>query len=163
MIKIILVFTLFVVACSPKKSDETELVSKTLDQFNKDAADANFEAYFSHFAADGVFMGTDATERWDKKEFEIWAKPFFDRKTTWNFKALKRNIYFSDDGQFAWFDELLDTQMKVCRGSGVLIKEHEEWKLKQYVLSMTVPNEKVDEVVRLKKELEELIIDRIKP
>jgi hypothetical protein len=36
----------------------------------------------------------------------------------------------------AWFDELLNTQMKICRGSGVLVKKiGQEWKIKQYVLS----------------------------
>jgi hypothetical protein len=44
-------------------------------------------------------------------------------------------------GKTAWFDELLNTQMKICRGSGVLVKIGQEWKIKQYVLSMTIPND----------------------
>jgi hypothetical protein len=32
---------------------------------------------------------------------------------------------------------LLNTQMKICRGSGVLVKIDGEWKIKHYVLSMT--------------------------
>jgi hypothetical protein len=31
--------------------------------------------------------------------------------------------------QTAWFDELLDTQMKICRGSGILVKENKQWKI----------------------------------
>jgi hypothetical protein len=42
--------------------------------------------------------------------------------------------------KMAWFDEL-STQMKICRGSGVLVKIGNDWKIKHYVLSMTVPNE----------------------
>jgi hypothetical protein len=53
------------------------------------------------------------------------------------FTALERHIYFFDKtGKTAWFDELLNTQMKICRGSGVLVKKiGQEWKIKQYVLS----------------------------
>jgi hypothetical protein len=51
--------------------------------------------YFGHFAANGVFMGTDATERWTVSEFRVWAKPYFDRKKAWNFKPRDRHIAFS--------------------------------------------------------------------
>ena len=48
--------------------------------------------------------------------------------------------------------------MKICRGSGVLQKIEGEWKIKHYVLSMTVPNENVKEVVEIKKEIEDRLI-----
>jgi hypothetical protein len=51
-----------------------------------------------------------------------WAKPYFDEKATWNFKSIKRNIYFGKHDDIAWFEELLSTQMKICRGFGVVIK-----------------------------------------
>ena len=35
------------------------------------------ERYFAHFADDAVFMGTDATERWDKAAFRAYAHPHF--------------------------------------------------------------------------------------
>ena len=54
------------------------------------------------------------------------------------------------DGNMAWFDELLNTQMKICRGSGVVVKLNNDWKLKQYVLSTTVPNSLVDTVTMMK-------------
>jgi hypothetical protein len=34
----------------------------------------------------------------------------------------------------AWFDELLNTQMKICRGSGVS-KVGNDWKIKHYVIN----------------------------
>ena len=34
-------------------------------------------------------------------------------------KTLERHIYTSKSGDFIWFDELLDTWMGACRGSGV--------------------------------------------
>jgi hypothetical protein len=61
-------------------------------------------------------------------------------------------------GKTAWFDELLDTQMKICRGSGVVSKENGQWKIRQYVLSMTVPNSQVDPVVRLKAAEEDSLL-----
>lgn len=137
-------------------------VNKLLDNFNTFAAHADFDKYFDCFAEESTFIGTDATEVWNKKEFKEWAKPFFDKKTTWNFKSLKRNIYFSKDGNYAWFDEILDTQMKICRGSGVVEKIGSKWKVKQYVLSVTVPNEVVDEVVKIKSPIEDALIQKLK-
>ena len=107
-------------------------------------------------------MGTDATERWNKKEFESFAKPYFDHKKAWNFKALKRNINFSKDGKTAWIDELLDTQMKICRGSGVLEKIGNQWKIKQYVLSMTIPNDVTKEVINAKSSIEDSLLQKLK-
>ncbi len=143
------------------EKERTE-ISTMLDGFNAAAAKADYTTYFNYFADESTFIGTDATEVWNKKEFMIWAKPHFDKKKTWNFTALKRNIYFSNDGKLAWFDELLDTQMKICRGSGVVEKINGSWKVKQYVLSMTVPNEVVDKVVVEKAVLEDVLIQKLK-
>ncbi|WP_370898306.1 nuclear transport factor 2 family protein [Chryseobacterium gossypii] len=172
MKKITIIYTfLFVVfngygACAQVKDTtyekEKKEISMVLDSFNEAAAKADFNAYFNHFADESVFIGTDATEVWNKKEFMIWAKPYFDKKRTWNFKSLKRNLYFSKDAKLAWFDELLDTQMKICRGSGVLENIKGEWKIRQYVLSMTIPNEVTDKVVPEKAAIEDKLIQQLK-
>lgn len=141
---------------------EKSAISTMLDGFNTAAAKSDFNTYFNYFADESSFIGTDATEVWDKKAFMVWAKPYFDKKKTWNFTALKRNIYFSKDGKLAWFDELLNTQMKICRGSGVVEKINGSWKVKQYVLSMTVPNDVVDKVVAEKTAIEDLLIQELK-
>ncbi|MCX8524457.1 nuclear transport factor 2 family protein [Chryseobacterium formosus] len=143
------------------EKEKTE-VSTMLDDFNVAAANAEFEKYFSFFADESTFIGTDATEIWNKQEFKVWAKPHFDKKKTWNFTSVRRNIYFSKDGKLAWFDELLDTQMKICRGSGVLEKINGQWKVKQYVLSMTIPNDVVDKVVLEKSVLEDVLLQELK-
>lgn len=141
---------------------EKTAINKMLDDFNIAAAKADYKTYFDFFAEESTFIGTDATEVWDKKEFMVWAKPHFDKKKTWDFTSLKRNIHFAKDGKLAWFDELLDTQMKICRGSGVVEKINGVWKVKQYVLSMTVPNEIVDRVVDEKRVIEDALIDKLK-
>lgn len=145
-----------------KQTSEKQAVATILDNWHKAAAEANFDTYFSYLSDESIFIGTDASENWNKKAFQQFAKPYFDRGRAWNFKALERNIYFSKDGKTAWFDELLDTQMKICRGSGVLVKEKKVWKIKHYVLSMTVPNDNVDDVVKIKTPIEDTMIQKLK-
>jgi len=164
---IFLTLTLFVlsftaVSAQARFDKEKTAINQMLDDFNIAAAKADYKTYFDFFAEESTFIGTDATEVWDKKEFMVWAKPHFDKKKTWDFTSLKRNIHFAKDGKLAWFDELLDTQMKICRGSGVLEKINGVWKVKQYVLSMTVPNEIVDRVVDEKRVIEDALIDKLK-
>lgn len=159
---LLLAFSFTTISAQAKFEKEKPEISKMLDGFNGAAANADFKTYFDYFADESTFIGTDATEVWDKKAFMDWAKPYFDKKTTWNFTSLKRNIYFSKDGKLAWFDELLDTQMKICRGSGVLEKINGQWKIKQYVLSMTIPNDVVDKVVAEKAAIEDALLQQLK-
>jgi len=141
---------------------EKQNINNMLDSFNLAAANADFDLYFSYYAEDAVFIGTDANENWCKDSFMVWSKPFFDKGKAWDFTSLDRNVYFDETGKVAWFDELLDTQMKICRGSGVLVKQGENWKIKQYVLSMTVPNSETKNVVELKAEVEDSLITVLK-
>lgn len=143
---------------------EKSAVNELLNQWHKDVATFDFDAYFDKMTDDGVFVGTDASEVWSKEQFMAFSKPYFDQKQTWDFKPLQRNIYFDSKEKIAWFDETLDTWMGICRGSGVVIKTDEGWKIQHYVLSVTVPNEKIKEVIEAKKETETLILKKlIKP
>ena len=112
--------------------------------------------------SNGVFIGTDASENWQLEAFKTFSKPYFDKGKAWSFKSLKRNIYFDKSQNTAWFDELLDTQMKICRGSGVLIKVGNDWKIAHYVLSMTIPNDNTNEVVKIKEKIENGVIEKLK-
>ena len=160
------IFLLLVLsACGSKKSvalTEDQKIEKFLNDWHKAAATANFNNYFDALADDAIFICTDATEYWNKTQFEAYAKPHFDKGKAWSFTTLDRNLHYSDDKKMIWFDELLDTQMKICRGSGVLIKTDKGWKIKHYVLSMTVPNENVDAVVKIKTPLEDQLIRLLK-
>lgn len=141
---------------------ERKSIAVMLDSFNLAAAKADYTAYFNYYADDAIFTGTDATERWDKKAFMVWAKPFFDRGKAWSFTATERHIYFDSTGNIAWFDELLNTQMKICRGSGVLVKKGKDWKLQQYILSVTVPNEVLDSVIKMKGPIEDKLLQQVR-
>ena len=99
---------------------EKEQINTVLEVWHKNAADANFEGYFGGMTNNGVFIGTDASENWTNVEFKDFSKPYFDKGKAWSFTAIERNLYVYKDGEMAWFDELLDTHMGICRGSGVL-------------------------------------------
>ena len=136
-------------------------INATLDAWHKAAAEANYNDYFNLMTDNAVFIGTDATENWNKTNFRAFAKPFFDKGKAWNFTVLERHIYFDKTGKMAWFDELLNTQMKICRGSGVLVKIGTEWKIQHYVLSMTIPNDNTNEVVKIKTPIEEALLKKM--
>ena len=164
---IVLVIGLVVIGCKSKQvanqiNHESE-INLVLDNWHQAAAEANFNLYFNAMTEDAIFIGTDATENWNKPAFIQFAKPFFDKGKAWSFTKLERNIYFSSDKKTAWFDELLNTQMKICRGSGVLVVDKNgNWKIKHYVLSMTIPNDHTNEVVKIKTHIEDKEIEKLK-
>ena len=141
---------------------QKDRVNDLLESWHKAAAEANYDDYFNLMANESVFIGTDPTENWNKTEFMAWSKPYFDRGKAWSFSTLERNIYLSQEGELAWFDELLDTQMGICRGSGVVVKENGKWRVKHYVLSIAIPNENVDAVTSLKAQFDKDLMKQLK-
>lgn len=137
---LLLVPALLCQAPAPKPSPE-RLVAQVLDDWHLAAAQADETRYFGHLAQDAIFLGTDATERWDKKAFQAFAHPYFAKGKAWSFKAVRRGIAFAAEGRIAWFDEDLDTpNMGPCRGSGVLELRQGTWKILQYNLTVPIPN-----------------------
>ncbi len=139
-----------------------EDIHKLLNQWHIDVAQFEYVDYFDKMDDQAVFVGTDAAEVWSKMAFQEFSKPYFDKKQTWEFRPLQRNIYIDRTKERAWFDETLDTWMGVCRGSGVLVLKNDKWKIQHYVLSVTIPNEFAKEVTLLKKEKDSLFIQTIK-
>ncbi|WP_375239863.1 nuclear transport factor 2 family protein [Aurantibacter sp.] len=133
------------------KINDEKKISTILNNWHLAAANTNFDTYFGLMADNAIFIGTDATENWNKHEFMAFSKPYFDKGKAWSFTPLERHIFINKEQNLAWFDEILDTQMELCRGSGVLEKTGKDWKIKHYVLSITIPNENVSEVIELKK------------
>ncbi len=140
------------------QEDNRKELNDLINEWHKAASEADYETYFGILADDGVFIGTDASENWQNEDFRAFSKPYFDRGKAWSFTTIERNIYVDKSGNFGWFDELLDTRMEICRGSGVLSKENGKWRIKHYVLSITIPNEDVDRVSELKKENDSLFM-----
>ena len=133
-----------------EEPDERAAVTAVLDDWHQAASAADEVRYFRHFAADAVMFGTDASERWTRDEFRVWAKPHFAKGKGWTFKAVTRHVSFSKDRTVAWFDEALDTEnLGPCRGTGVLVLDGDHWKIAQYNLSVPIPNDVFDEVKKV--------------
>lgn len=154
----IFLFILAAFACTTEEPDSKlssveikEMLANQLDDWHKAAAEANFEPYFNLFSDDGIYIGTDSSEIWTVDEFKSFSKPYFDKGKAWSFKATDRdrNLYLSKTSDVVWFDEILDTWMGTCRGSGVFQKYQGEWKLEHYVLSLAIPNEKMDSIITI--------------
>lgn len=117
-------------------------VGAVLDDFHDAASKADFDRYFSHWADDSVFLGTDATERWVGQSFRDFARPHFEKGAGWTYRPRDRRVSLDGDAAFAWFDELLDNDSYgECRGSGVLAQREGRWVILQYNLSIPIPND----------------------
>ncbi|MBS1784863.1 MAG: nuclear transport factor 2 family protein [Acidobacteria bacterium] len=127
-------------------SPQTQIAA-VLDGFHLAAAQADEARYFGFMDEGAVFLGTDATERWTKAQFQAYAHPYFAKGKAWSFHATRRAITVAPDGRTAWFDEDLATpNLGPCRGSGVLLLKDGAWKIAQYNLAFTVPNGIANEV-----------------
>jgi len=133
------------VAQSENKAQE---IAKVLDIFHQAAAQANAQEYLNLLADDAIFLGTDASERWNKKQFTAFVLPHFDKGNGWLYVVKERNISLLESNTTAFFDETLENDnYGRCRGSGVVIMTDEGWKISQYSLSVMVPNDIAKKVV----------------
>ena len=121
----------------------SQQVGAFIDGWHADAAQADYR-YFDKMAPDGVFIGTDKSERWVRDDFKAWARPFFDRKKAWEFHAFNRHIAYTPDHALIWFDEQLHTRMGICQASGVIRNTPAGLQIAHYQLSLTIPNELLD-------------------
>lgn len=124
-------------------------INNLLDNWHLAATNADEETFFGSMTENAHYIGTDEKEDWTRDEMKIWAKEVFKQDSAWDFKKKTRNIYMYENQKLAWFDETLDTWMGVCRGSGVVILTDEGWKIHHYVLSVAVPNDKIDAYLKL--------------
>lgn len=127
-------------------------VGRVLDDYHRAATTADADAFFGAMSADGIYIGTDASERWLRDELREWASSAFERDTAWAFVPLSRDIVIGDEGEYAWFTETLDTWMGTCRSSGVLSREAQGWKIRQYHLAVTVPNDQIKSFIALQRQ-----------
>mgnify|MGYP001315924717 CR=1 FL=1 len=130
-------------------SRRNHAVWTVLDALHSSASTANFDRYFAQFAPGAIFLGTDGTERWTVDEFKAYTRPYFEKGKGWTYVPRDRHIHFAQDGRVCWFDELLDNEKYgECRGSGVVVfGDDGQWRIAQYNLSKTIPNEKMAAVV----------------
>ena len=130
--------------------DQKDKLNALIDNWHLSAANANFEEYFEFMDSSFIFLGTADEERWTKSEFLNFSKPYFDKGETWNFIPTNRKWGFSNNNKIAWFDEDLDTWMRNCRGSGIMVKYGDSWKIIYYNLTVLIENEKIQEFIKLR-------------
>ncbi len=146
--------TLVLPACQTTSPQPGALsaINNTLDAFHTAASEADEDTYFALLADDAVFLGTDATERWTKPEFQEWAAQHFERDSAWTYESIERHVGLNEAQDTAWFDEVVRNEdYGDLRGSGALILTPGGWKITQYNLVFPVPNEISGEVVEMIK------------
>lgn len=147
----LLLLVLFSVSLAGQEQAKVE-INQVLDAWHQAAAVSDQEAYFEKIDDEGIYIGTDSAEMWTRQEFYEWSTPYFEQEKGWAFSTLERNVYISEDGSMAWFDEQLKYGKNILRGSGVLVKRREDWRILHYVLSVAVPNDKYKEVMKVIQE-----------
>ncbi|OJF69886.1 protein with SnoaL 3 domain, NTF 2 superfamily [Alteromonas sp. V450] len=139
--KYLAAFFLVMLSVTNVQATEKDNINRVLDSLHENASLAKFEEYFNLYSDDAVFIGTDASEIWTIGEFKKYAKPYFDNGNGWTYNPRNRHIYFSPNQNVAWFDELLDNEkLGETRGTGVLVRYENEWKVSQYHLTIPIPN-----------------------
>lgn len=142
---------LFLCACASVPPAQS--IDAAIDAWHDAAAKADEARYFEAMAPEFVFLGTDATERWDLQSFREFAHPHFAKGKAWTFVPRDRHVILSPRGDVAWFDEKLDSaSYGECRGSGVVRLVNGTWKIAHYNLTIPVPNDLADTVVRMIRE-----------
>lgn len=131
---------------------ETAAVEATIDRMHAAASAADGPTYFAQFTPEARFVGTDATEHWPLTAFRAYAEPYFARGRGWTYVPRDRVVTIApiECRCVAWFDEkLTNDSYGDLRGSGVLRLTEDGWKIDQYVLSLTVPNDRAEQVVQV--------------
>jgi len=133
----VILLLVFTVPSSASEDDKSS-IDKVLTGFHTAASKADWNTYFSLMSDDAIFLGTDAGERWDKSFFQGYAA----KTKGWTYSLKERHINFTPDGNGAWFDELLQNEKYgTSRGTGILIRTPEGWKISQYNLTFPIPND----------------------
>lgn len=128
---------LLLLLCTPLLADERKSIDAMLDNWHDAAAKADESRYFGAMAPEFVFLGTDATERWDVASFRAFGHPYFAKGTAWTFVPRERHVILSPRGDVAWFDEKLDSaSYGECRGSGVVRRIRGTWRIAHYTLTI---------------------------
>ena len=134
------------------RSGTTAQVHRLADAWHAAATRADSAAYFDLLTPDAVFIGTDSTEHWTKPEFLEFAAPYFADGKAWAFVSTDRHVFPTASGEIAYWDELLDTWMGKCRGTGIARRGADHrWRIAHYTLSVTVPNERMPEFLKINR------------
>lgn len=114
-------------------------VEQVLDALHERAAAADFDGYFDLYHPHAVFLGTDRAEYWPLDDFKAYAKPRFEAGQGWSYAPTERFVHVA--GDTAWFEERLHhARYGEFRGTGVLLRTDDGWRVAQYNLTLPIPN-----------------------
>lgn len=133
-----------------------------LDQWHAHATKGELTPYFELMSSDFHFVGTQADEVWNKTEFYNYSQPVFAKGSGWKMEKIQRNWYGDFNSELVYFEEIVQSSMGLCRGSGVFKKVDGQWKIAHYVLSITIANEHVKQVHRLNESHYQSIQNQLK-
>jgi len=112
-----------------------------LDALHKAGMDANQPAFAALLAEDVIFLGMDGANRLEGAAVRNFVSNSFASGKAWAYSSSLREIRLSGDGSVAWFDEVLEhDRLGSGRGTGVLIRKSEGWRVAQYSLTIPLPN-----------------------
>lgn len=158
------------VACGTRNTRDTTLempldsgpdisdVGEVLDAWHDAAHRGDIDSYFNATTEGFVFLGTDPTERWTRKEFRAFAAPHFADGHGWTYTAVERYVHKNAYGDVAWVDETLhhDTY-GTLRGTAVLrsLGYSDDWRIAHYSLSFLIPNNKTEAMLEAVRDAED--------
>ncbi|WP_205859084.1 nuclear transport factor 2 family protein [Pleionea sediminis] len=137
------------------ENNEKDRVNQVLDAMHQAASSADGEAYFNFFSEDATYIGTDIGETWTISQFKEFAMPYFSKGKGWTYRPVRRQLAFSQSGDVVWFVEiLLNDKYGKSRGTGVLERHENSWKIVQYHLTFPLPNELAVKITQEIKQFE---------
>jgi len=134
-------------------SPEQKAIAKLVDGLHESASKADLKAYLGAFTENGVFMGTDDWERWTRPTtLDEYVSERFKGGTGWTYKSVERHIKLNEAKDIGWFDEIIVSEKwGRFRGTGVVVKQQEEWKIAHYSMSVLVANEAFFDIAEINK------------
>lgn len=132
----------------PSSSTLVAEAHRVLDDWHDAAARGDRNRYLDHFGPTAIFMGTDASERWDLAGFTVYVDEHFKPGRGWEYTPSKRHVVLGPGKDVAWFDEALSTSWgsDVVRGTGALRRDDDTWRIVHYSMTFTIPNDVSGEV-----------------
>jgi ketosteroid isomerase-like protein len=114
---------------------------RVIDDWHAAAAAGDAPRYLGYLSDDAVFMGTDSTERWDLTAFRAYVEQHMTDGKGWTYVPSDRGLVVPEGSSIAWFDERLNNESYgELRGTGVLRRDGDTWRIVHYSMTYTVPN-----------------------
>lgn len=140
MIKSLISICMLFISWVSVADDKADLMAAdtVLNNLHDAAAKADWDRYFALYTEDGIFLGTDVSERWTMTQFKGYAMP----TKGWVYTKRERHTAITADKNTIWFDEVLDSvSYGTSQGSGLLVRTEDGWRIAQYHLTFPMPND----------------------